>query len=358
MDKTNKVVKILLGDESFHRLVNGTASEIEKNRWRVWADESSENREAYEQAFQLLKEVRFVKAYKPSAEESWKDFYSKFILPKKKTGVFKIVDFKENRLFLTLRYAAVFLMASLLVIGYLFISNREKVQSHNDLASNVVISTGYKEQRILKLSDGSEIILAPHSRLTFKSDWLKERIKKVKLAGQAYFKIADPHPNAGHAKFEITTSYGVIRDFGTVFNVSTYGNRTNVVLVSGIVSVMPTTKASDKIFPVKLKPGQMAILGSSKQSIDIRKVNPRVYTSWTTKTLYFENTPLREFINDIKDFYGAPVVVTDSTLLNKKISGGVDRGSLPDMIKVVSSVLDIPLQVKNDTVYVGHILHK
>ena len=355
MDKITQIVKSLLGDESFHRFVNGTASDAEQYHWKHWIGKSEENEKAMKQASQLLKDLRFRMAYRPDVDESWQNFKSKKKLTKQ--NVYKKgyrLHTRSSRILPMLRYVAVFLVVSLLTTTYWLVIRGKKPVKLGRNITLAQVSTGYREQKTLNFSDGSKIILAPNSHIIYKTNWLTKKIKKIKLVGQAYFDIADTHPNR-EAKFEIKTQFGIIRDFGTIFNVSTYGHHADVVLVRGVVSITPND--SNKKREIKLQPGQMATLSSGNNQILVNKVDTRVYTSWTTKTLFFKKTPLRKFIDDVKDFYGVPVVVNDPSLLSKKLSGGVDRGSLPSMIKVVSSVLGVPLSVKNDTLYVGDIFN-
>jgi len=352
LEKVNRLINYLLGDESFHHYVYGTASRREQEKWKRWSDESSEHKEAFMQAYKLLHELRFVPAYSLSVDKRWRRFYGQL------NRVNRVRSFsgpsigrKNFRSRVLIRYAVVLCFVSLAAIGYRLISQSRKAYSKHPDIADVTVTTGYRQQKIFAFSKGSKIILSPNSRLIHKSDWLREKIKKVRLEGQAYFDIAETQQD-GNVKFDVVTSFGTVRDIGTAFNVSTFNNQMTVVLKRGIVNVTPSWPTG-QLRSVQLKPGQMATITSGDHRMTVREVNTRVYTSWTTKTLYFYHTPLRTFINDIRNFYGAPVVVCDSALLRKELSGGVDRGGLADMIKVVSNVLSIPMHVSRDTVYVG-----
>lgn len=339
----------LIENPSFKRFINDNASEEEVRFWTQWIHADSRNYELYQEAQFLLKGFNIKAHTETNDEEDWLKLQSRLEQDDLKNK-YEPVSFLNTTTMYTLRYAAIVLLAILIGVG-IWVSGTYKEDKKN-IAQNIVVQTQYRETQKLHLSDGSQIFLAPNSKITYKSNWLKKPVKKLKLSGQAYFDIAGGPRSDGKAKFEIHTSQGIIRDFGTKFNVSTFGNRTTVVLEDGEVSVSKNENTEVKQ-SIKLEPGHMAVLDSQSPTIKTSKVNPRVYTSWTGKTLYFDNTPLSFFLSYIKNNYGKPVVVRDSTLLNRRLNNGIDRGSVPDMLAVFSKVLDIKLYQENDTVYVG-----
>ncbi len=84
--------------------------------------------------------------------------------------------------------------------------------------------------------------------------------RKIYLKGEAYFVIAkDKRP------FTVVTERGVIKDYGTEFNVNTFSpSNTKVVLVKGKVSVTPTGNFNHK--ESFLKTGQLACLNKNDSS--------------------------------------------------------------------------------------------
>lgn len=337
----------LIVNPSFRRFVNDKASEEEVRFWTQWIHSGSNHYKLYQEAHFLINDFGIKAHTETNDQEDWlklKDRLQQEDRRKKN----KSSSFFNTSWMYALRYAAIFLIAILIGIGFWMTGWH---QEEPEIAQNVVIETQYRETQKIQLTDDSQIILAPNSVIRYKSNWLEKPVRKLSLSGQAYFDIAGDSRPDGKAKFEIHTPQGIIRDYGTKFNVSTFDNRTTVVLEDGSVEVSRSGEAHETQM-AQLKPGEMAILDSQSPEIKKSSANPRVYTSWTGKTLYFDDTPLSFFISFLKNNYGAPVVVRDSTLLNRKLNNGIDRGSVPDMLEVFSRVLDIRLYQKDDTVYV------
>lgn len=342
----------LISDQSFCRFVSGKADEAEILFWSHWIDSTPHHQEMYEEALFLLNKFHIESRVKTDDLKDWIELQDLINSEPDKIHLLSGIRKRESTFRFLLRYAAIFLIVSLVGVSFWLIPNSK---SHNGAASqsiaDVTVETGFSELKTINFSDGSKITLAPNSKITYRQNWLKKSVKELKLTGEAYFNIADKNEQPGMAKFKIITQQGVIKDYGTKFNVSTFDNKTLVVLEYGIVSVskIKEQKSSARV----LDAGQMALISNQKKGIDIKRVNTRVYTSWRTKTLYFEDTPLPFFLSYLKNFYGKSIVVRDSTLLNKRLSDGIDRGSVKSMLNVISHVLSIKMYQKGDTVYVG-----
>lgn len=339
----------LIVNPSFRRFVNDKASEEEVRFWTQWIHSDSNHYKLYEEARFLINDFDIKAHTETNDQEDWLKLKDRLQQEDQKKK-YKPTSVHNTSLRYTLRYAAIFLLAILIGVGFWM---TDWYQEEPEIAQDVVIETQYRETQKIKLTDDSQIILAPNSRIMHKSDWLEKPVKQLTLSGQAYFDIAGGPRSDGKAKFEIHTPQGIIRDYGTQFNVSTFDNRTTVVLEDGRVSVSKN-EGTDEAQVAKLEPGQIAVLDTQSSEIKTSRINPHVYTSWTGKTLYFDDTPLSFFLSFLKNNYGTPVVVRDSTLLNRTLNNGIDRGSVPDMLEVFSRVLDIRLYQKNDTVYVGN----
>jgi|GEM_PF-1809121 len=213
------------------------------------------------------------------------------------------------------------------------------------------VTTGYSEKRTLYLSDGTRIILAAGTSLSWSEDWLTRPIRQVILnSGEAYF-IVEPREDHPYSAFEVVTEDGITSVLGTRFTVATYGDGTEVVLQEGEVEIAATT-GTDESSKVKLVPGERAQWRNTDDHIALSEVNPAVYTSWTTDELFFEDTPLAELVRRIERTYGFNVRVEDPALLDQKLTGSVDFRSLDGLISAVSSVLEIGIRRMNDQILI------
>lgn len=343
----------LVSDDSFRRFISGGADEKEKKIWTNWINSNPAHQRMYEEALFFLKEFQIESRVYTDDAKDWAELEQR-ISQDDAALIHKLPIYSgdQSAFKFLLRYAAIFLVVSLVGLGLwlIYFSNCTGNIGSKKVAE-VTIQTGYREFKTFKVSDGSKIILAPNSKLTYKKDWLSKPIKELKLSGEAYFNIKEKKKPTGKVRYKIVTSFGVIRDIGTRFNISTFDHKTRVVLESGIVNVSKQDQLTDSSTRI-LRPGQMALLSKKIPSIKVSEVNTRIYTSWKTKTLYFEDTPLPFFLSYLKNFYGLHVVVRDSTLLSKRLSDGIDRGSVKDMLNVISHVLNIKMYQRGNTVYV------
>jgi ferric-dicitrate binding protein FerR (iron transport regulator) len=103
----------------------------------------------------------------------------------------------------------------------------------------------------------------------------------------------------------------------------------------------------------RMSPGELAQFSRSGAAIEVAKVNPEVYTSWTKSNLRFDDTSLSEIIWRIEQTYGVDVFVRDKSLLSKKISGSIQNNDLNVFLKALSELLHTTVEQKSTTIIIG-----
>lgn len=335
----------LINNPSFIRWATGDAGSKEMRQWNEWVELSETNRKQAVQAQQLITGISFETPAALHREEDWRQIEQK-ILAREKTLKFPPVQKrKRDSLGVFMKVAAVLLIAALSGVLMLYMPGEGDMTDSTPVSVQTV-STDYSEKRTLTLSDGSEIVLASGSRLSFNEDWLSQPVLRVTLEkGEAFFSIRpDGSGERTAPRFEVETEDGITAVLGTRFSVSTYGEGTQVVLEQGEVQVTPVEPGEERFSPVILSPGEMAQWTKMQSGINLSEVSPRVYTSWVTDHLYFDDTPLSYLAERIERTYGVDVEVEDPALLDLKLSGAVDFYSLDALIHAVSEVLDIRIQ--------------
>nr|WP_286670545.1 FecR domain-containing protein [Fodinibius salsisoli] len=243
------------------------------------------------------------------------------------------------------KVAAVLLVGAF--VGFAAYIFQESNQVKQEVAVHTV-TTDYGETKTLNLSDGSQIILAANSQLSFKENWLEQPTKRLSLDGEAFFAVA-PKKAKTHPKLEVETEDGTASVWGTRFTVDTYVEGTRVVLEEGEVEVRTI---QDK--RMTMNPGEMATFQKESSEIQLQKVNPRVYTSWSTNELFFDDTPLSVLVNRIKRTYGVKVKVQNPEILRKKLSGSVDFKSLDGLTDAVAKIFDIQIEQSEDGLIINN----
>jgi len=169
-------------------------------------------------------------------------------------------------------------------------------------------STEIGEQRTVNLPDGSSVLINAHSRIGVRFNQAERAIELVD--GQALFRVA----RDSHRPFVVRAGSVNVRAIGTQFDIA----RTNT---GAVVSVVEGKVAVDEGGPESaVSAGEQAVV--SRHSI----VKPAIAsvptaTAWTRGLLVFDGTSLDEVVRQFNRQNPKPLVLTDATLGDLKISG-------------------------------------
>jgi len=202
----------------------------------------------------------------------------------------------------------------------------------------VEITTQAGEQATVTLPDETRIVLNANSRLRYDRNAFTEGSRVVSVDGEALFDV-QPAPQRDNPSFRVVAPDGSIRVLGTTFSVAHRGAGTRVVLSEGRVAV--DSRLADRDTTFELKPGELVSFDRQTGQVKRRAVNPRVYTSWASGTLVFDNTPLPEVVARIEATYDVQVVVQNPGILDRVVSGSVEN-DLVVLINGLAQILDRP----------------
>jgi len=210
----------------------------------------------------------------------------------------------------------------------------------------IVHKTAFGERLNFTLPDGTEVDLNAHSTLKYFSD----NPRKVQLQGEAFFRVKKK-PESG-AKFLVVTDELTVEVLGTVFNVNSRDELTQVVLEEGKV-VLKMNNGIQK----EMKPGNLVSFSSKMNKVVEEKQTVRVelHTSWKDGTLIFDNLPLRKAMQKIEETYGLKVVFQNEESGNKTINGGVPMENLDICIKTIEKSAGVIIE-KIDNQLVIHTI--
>ncbi|ASZ10818.1 FecR domain-containing protein [Chitinophaga pendula] len=196
----------------------------------------------------------------------------------------------------------------------------------------------------LRLSDGTEVWLNSNSSLTY-HQYYNGLQRELWLKGEAYFQVVkdDRHPFLVHAGSLTTTV------LGTAFNISTANKADGsiqVSLIEGKVAV-----SSKDVFREILLPGQMLQYAEGKTPQLLRFAKDEVL-DWKRKKIFFDNTMLGDALARLQQRYNCRIVLEDSILCKKKISGEFSRDmSLENILSTMEYVHNITFVRVNESTY-------
>lgn len=216
----------------------------------------------------------------------------------------------------------------------------------------VTIATQSGEQATVTLPDDSRIVLNAHSRLEYDPAAFADGDRRVTVLGEALFEVTH-RPGAADPAFRVRTADGTVRVLGTTFAVTHRDDDTRVVLQEGRVAIDATLadRPAPRDTTFELSPGDLVAFDAETGRIDRRRVNARVYTSWASGELVFDNTPLPEVVARIEATYDVNVVVEDPTVLDRLVSGSVEN-DLSVLIDGLSQILDRPINRRGNRIVI------
>ena len=205
--------------------------------------------------------------------------------------------------------------AAVVLCVFLFRGNRQEIQ----------LIAGSEIQEFV-LPDGSEVTLAPGSRLTYR----KKSPRSTQLDGKAYFEVARDEA----VPFEITSDGTFVRVLGTKFMVDAASSVKEVYVTEGKV-LFARNKDAEGVILTK----DMQATLSPEGNVPVIAVEPDVNSiAWQRGSFIFDRTPLRDVLETLSEHYKVSFAATD---LDKQLSGEFYAEDLDLIISLIESALDV-----------------
>lgn len=190
--------------------------------------------------------------------------------------------------------------------------------------------------RMVTLDDGSTARLLRGSSLSWREG---DFDRNVTLDGRAFFSV-----RPGDIPFSVLTPSATVTVLGTSFGVDSRPDETEVVLVSGRVSVAMNGRPDALVV---LEPGQRTkvVLGSEPSFPE--RVSEQAALDWT-RLLFFRSTPLSEVVARLETAYGVRVTV-DPALSGVLVTGTFERDrAAHDVLAVVATAVGARVDTSAD----------
>jgi ferric-dicitrate binding protein FerR (iron transport regulator) len=245
----------------------------------------------------------------------------------------------------------------LIVIGFVarnsFLLHEQLEQQRLAAIDYRVMKTDSGQKTTVQYSDGSMIVLNANSEIKLPHKMVGADTTNVWLEGEALFDITrKPEPET--RTFIVHTPNGRVSVLGTRFSVNTMNNQSQVVLAEGSVRINVLGTDNNIDLEYSMLPGEKALFSQNSDKIQVDQVNTDVYTSWTSNSLVFDSTPLSDVINRIEFTYNVKVEIENEALLGRKLTGRFNHSSLSFLLKGLSEMLDLDINIdqQQQTVYI------
>lgn len=204
----------------------------------------------------------------------------------------------------------------------------------------LALQTEHAQQREMRLPDGSEVSLAPHTRTLIVL--YRDRREVQLMQGEMRFHVARDTDRP----FTVATQWGLVRVLGTTFSVSTRHGQMRVEVAEGQVAVLrgDGAGASTGVTPdaaVTLTAGQA--VEANGQGLGPRKeISADNVGAWRSGWMVFNDTPLDQVLAQWNDYLQQPLRLgSHPRLKHLRLSGSFPLRQpqafltgLPDMLPV------------------------
>lgn len=217
-----------------------------------------------------------------------------------------------------------------------------------DVLAYNTITTPVQGEYSMVLSDGTRVYLNAQTSIEYPVEFGRGRRELKLISGEACFEVTKD----SERPFIVHMANGSeVEVLGTVFNIMAYNNESEIqtTLVEGKVKFGFEGK------DVVLAPGEQSGLDRNTDEIQVREVDASEFLAWRDGKFVFDKEPLGSVFRKISRWYGVEVNCKDQTLLNRRISGVINRyeniDKLINLIEEISPV-QIDLNKREMTVFV------
>ncbi len=247
-----------------------------------------------------------------------------------------------------LKYAAAAIFLVLFGSGALIVRLRERAAARamTAVAEPTHYSTARAQYATIRLTDSSQVTLAPESRLTIPSNF-GQGVREISLDGEAIFSVR--HDSS--RPFRIRANGAVIEDIGTRFDLRAYANETTVSVAVAEGSVTLGQDRADSsphraagTQGVVLRRGDVGSLSKMGLVSTTRTTRVENMLAWANGRLSFAGQPLPEVLRSIGRWYDIDVRVPNAQLSGRLVTAEFSTQSPSEMIDALAIALDATVE--------------
>lgn len=204
--------------------------------------------------------------------------------------------------------------------------------SHN---ARPTLLQAYNEAVAYRLPDNSEVILYPHSSLSYYSDKFGKTERHVDMTGKVQFKV-QKNPAS---PFIASATSATVRVLGTQFTVDELNpDSTGVSVTSGKVLF----KANGSNDGVILTKGMEAYLLTGDTIPDVITTDD-ITTSRMTRKFIYDNAPLADVLKELSEHFNVQLTCDAP---GKTLTAEFDTDNIDEIIMIIEKSLDVKIQKK------------
>lgn len=192
--------------------------------------------------------------------------------------------------------------------------------------------TGTGESRSVNLAGGSTLKLDARTAVAFHDDAGYRVVELLKGRVQVDVGHADPRP------FHLRVHGAEVVDIGTVFQVDSRSDETEVSVSQGSVSVSSAGQTS------AASAGESLVIDADGLPSRASTADIDSLTAWTRGRLIFEDLPLTDVVDELQRYYPGRIVIVDAGAGRRRVSGVFDASRPMDALRAIERSLHLRLR--------------
>lgn len=189
------------------------------------------------------------------------------------------------------------------------------------------------------LPDGSTAFLNKKTELKYEYN-AKEKTRKVKLAGEAYFAVKHEEEKP----FVIEADEVLVRDIGTEFNLKAYPGKDTIEIIVTHGEVQFYTKVNPGL---NLKEGDRAIYSKrTKEFYRIERPDTNAL-AYKTKIFSFNSTELRDVVALLNEVYNSKIKLANEAIYACRLTANFKEDNAEIIAEVIAETMGLTLTKKD-----------
>jgi ferric-dicitrate binding protein FerR (iron transport regulator) len=266
-------------------------------------------------------------------EKEWGKFVAKTIAHKQAPNV------------ISLNWKRISQMAAVLVVGVLIGGAIFKL-SLNEAPAYITASAPKGSVSKIVLPDNTEVFLNAGSEMKYAFE-RGGKLREVFLNGEAWFRVTHNEK----APFTVHTGFYKVEVLGTEFNVKAYGSDATIETTLEKGSVRIASSGRFKMNKeLDLKPGEQVVYTKGPNTVQVKQVETKLYTSWKDNKLEFIKMGLGDLIVLLERRYGVDIQVENKEILQYHYSGTIKNESILEILEIIQHTLPIRYEIIDQTI--------
>jgi transmembrane sensor len=195
------------------------------------------------------------------------------------------------------------------------------------------VETARGQQAHLRLADGSRVVLAPESRLSYRQEGNR---REVDLEGEAVFEVV----HDAERPFVVRSGSALTEDLGTEFAIRAYPSDSTVRVVVREGSVAISATGASGTEPVELARGEVGVVAQNGTITEKPVLDLAEYFGWTEGRLVFNGAKVGYVVAEIGRWRNVDIRVLDPSLADQSLTITLDDQPLDDVLGTLAIALD------------------